>query len=1056
MRWLLVLGWMALASGAPAAENAARELRVEAAGLVQAAERTESIDGKRRLLEEARGKLLEIQDRHPSQAAEIELFLDGRRTRISLERLGEMVDRLDEVDCISSPAAGCVEALARQSFLEIQGGPQRARALRDLARAQAEAGLSRESAATFAEALEAARGIKDAGRRADALKGMAMAQAEAGSFADALRTASAIGHESLRAEALSATAVAQAEAGDIGAALRTVEGLEDFFIQEAALQGIAAARAKAGDFGAALQIARRLSRGDSRHTALGEIAVARAEAGDFVAALQTAKEIDDTGRNARARTLVDIATQQARAGNVRDARETAGGINHLAGAWAFSGIAAAQAESGDFAAALQTAEGIEDGHTTEALARDTAFGEVAVALAEAGDFHAAFQTMNRIARYYAPRASAAARIAAAQARAGHEEDSARTLAFAVEDAKRMASVSSSEKREVPRILGEIIGLQVRAGKFHAALRTAREFDKPALDLRESLARAFSEVAVAQAKTGDFNAALETARELEERIPDNGWTHHGSVEAGVRVFRRVAELQADAGEFGAALLTAGQIDDEVGRAGAIARVAELRAEAGDLRAALEIADGIDRAEDRFRAFGVIANGLRQDMHEAEARRLLAAAAELAEAAGEAESDESRRELLGKARGKLLEMRERYPSSSVKVGSLSGGREITLSSESIGEMICHALPTAGCVLELALLAATGIDDASSRDSAWDEIVAAHVEMGDLDAAFLLAGRMDDGPYGRRFLALGNIAAAHVRLGDLGAAFRAVEGIDNPWGLATGLGAIAAAQTEAGDLPGALRTSERIEGWRPWVLADIAAAQAGLGDFGAALQTVEGIEDAARRDWALQGIADAQVRAGDFGAALQATERIGDEDARTYALTEISAAQVEMQVEAGDLSAALQAAEGANGWMRVLAFADIAAAQARTGDLAAALQTAERIDESERDEILGAIAAAQAESGEVPAAYRIAERIGDADERASSMADVAARAGDYGTALQSAQEVENVWMRGWVLADIVALQAESGDLAAALQTSGRIDDASLRSRALTGLAKAIAAGE
>ena len=73
MRRLLTFGFAVLLCGGALADEALR-LRVEAAGLVRAADAADSVGERRALLERTRGKLLEIRDRHPSQSVSLHLY----------------------------------------------------------------------------------------------------------------------------------------------------------------------------------------------------------------------------------------------------------------------------------------------------------------------------------------------------------------------------------------------------------------------------------------------------------------------------------------------------------------------------------------------------------------------------------------------------------------------------------------------------------------------------------------------------------------------------------------------------------------------------------------------------------------------------------------------------------------------------------------------------------------------------------------------------------------------------------------------------------------------
>ncbi len=89
-RWFLVFSLVTLVSGAAWADDA-RRLRVAAATLVQMSERAESSQERLALLEEAHGKLVEIQERYPSESTRLLIYLGGERTTLSLDRLHEMI-----------------------------------------------------------------------------------------------------------------------------------------------------------------------------------------------------------------------------------------------------------------------------------------------------------------------------------------------------------------------------------------------------------------------------------------------------------------------------------------------------------------------------------------------------------------------------------------------------------------------------------------------------------------------------------------------------------------------------------------------------------------------------------------------------------------------------------------------------------------------------------------------------------------------------------------------------------------------------------------------------
>ena len=105
IRWLSAFGVALAVSGAalphlaePAAADDARRLRGEAAALVQATESEDSARKRRELLEEARGKLLEIRECCPAEASRFQIYLGGERVSVSPESLRRPIAELRLAD----------------------------------------------------------------------------------------------------------------------------------------------------------------------------------------------------------------------------------------------------------------------------------------------------------------------------------------------------------------------------------------------------------------------------------------------------------------------------------------------------------------------------------------------------------------------------------------------------------------------------------------------------------------------------------------------------------------------------------------------------------------------------------------------------------------------------------------------------------------------------------------------------------------------------------------------------------------------------------------------
>ena len=257
----------------------------------------------------------------------------------------------------------------------------------------------------------------------------------------------------------------------------------------------------------------------------------------FTAALRETEKIDDASYGVRAEALSAIAAAQAEVGDIAGALQTAGKIDYASAgkidyaaslARALSAIAAAQAEAGDIAGALQTAGKIGDAHH---------------------------------------RAEALSSIAAAQAEAGDKAGARATAAEALQIAEKITAGFLGTMALI-----DIAAMQAEAGDIAGALQTAGKIGDA-----HYRAEALSSIAAAQAEAGDKTGARATLAE--------------------------------------ALQTAGKIDYAVFLAGALSAIAATQAEAGDkagaratLSEALQTAGKIGNAFNRARALSAIASAL----------------------------------------------------------------------------------------------------------------------------------------------------------------------------------------------------------------------------------------------------------------------------------------------------------------------------------------------------------------------------------------------------------------------------------------------------------------
>jgi hypothetical protein len=372
-------------------------------------------------------------------------------------------------------------------------------------------------ACIFAEALLAARDIKDANWREMRLTEIAMGQVRIGFFTGALVTARSIEDVSLRDVALSAIAVLKAEAGSISEALATARELDDRSLREGTLSDItaaqAAAQAKAGFIAEALATARGIEGASSRVRALSHIAAVKTDPDLFAEALITARGIENS--SSRAWTLLEIAAAQADRDLFVEALVTAHSIEDtFRRAHALSGIARAQAEVGFFAEALATTRGIED-----ASSRVRALRDIAIFNANPDVFAEALVTAHSIESSFL-RTDAIGRIAVAQAEVG----------FIADALENINSIDDIHERA--RGLAEIAASQAKAGFIAEAVATARRGITDA----SSLSRALSNIAATDTDPNLLAEALVIARNIKDASARAGaLSEIGAVKAGPDLF-----------------------------------------------------------------------------------------------------------------------------------------------------------------------------------------------------------------------------------------------------------------------------------------------------------------------------------------------------------------------------------------------------------------------------------------------------------------------------------------------------------------------------------------
>ena len=227
--------------------------------------------------------------------------------------------------------------------------------------------------------------------------------------------------------------------------------------------------------------------------------------------------------------------------------------------------------------------------------------------------------------------------------------------------------------------------------------------------------------------------------------------------------------------------------------------------------------------------------------------------------------------------------------------------------------------------------------------------------------------------------------------------------------------------------------------------------------ALQEANSIDESFSRAAGFREIGKAQAEAGDlsaarqsFAAAIKAASSIGGTLSPTNILIGIATAQV----EAGDIAGGLRTAYSfQNVLPRVEELRSIARVQAKARDEEAAKQTfAAAIDAAgSHAHTLSKIAIEQAETGDIAGGLRTARDIDGVEERVRALYGIAekqAEAGDLraagrtvdaALALEKAHDIEPGASLGRDsrLKEIATIQAEAGDIAAALSTARNLSD-------------------
>jgi tetratricopeptide (TPR) repeat protein len=472
--------------------------------------------------------------------------------------------------------------------------------------AQIEVGNRQAARATFTEAVEIADKIANQWQRVSTFVALAHMQAEVGMFAEALNTLQKINgqsglKDSLKVKVLRTVAEVEAKAGNKGkarvtftSALKTARSIQDKNKQEDALLEIARVQAELREFtDDALETAQGIGSQWNRGRALLEIVKKRAQAEDFTVALAITSRIEEP--ESKAQALLVIAKAQAEARKLAAALETAEAIdNQLWQMWqteALVAIVKAQAEAGDFPAALACKSRIKDQR-----GQQNALSAIAKAYAKAENFTAALGMAKRMDDPLMQLRTLGS-IAQVQLEASQTEAARATFATALQIAQgaEPAFLQALALADVAEVQVKVEQKERGVTTANIAWKIAQEIDNP----REQ-AIAIALIAEVMAKAGKrkeakaiFDSVIETAQKVK------------SQQERVSSFTVIAEAQARVDEFPAALQTVQKIEWPDREAEVRAAVAKAQAKAGrEQEAHQTISTGFEIAQNHYYIWGSI--------------------------------------------------------------------------------------------------------------------------------------------------------------------------------------------------------------------------------------------------------------------------------------------------------------------------------------------------------------------------------------------------------------------------------------------------------------------
>jgi hypothetical protein len=829
--------------------------------------------------------------------------------------------------------------------------------------------------------------------------------------------AKAVAEEAKSSQAWQDIAVEQAKAGDWDGAGRTIYKVKEGVYRSATRREFVKIKAEAGDIRGAQKFLSSITWDSAKTNAFLYIARAQLKKGDKMAALASLSlctAVADTMKSSHTRgtRYYEAIKIQAPAGDIAGALKLAARIpDKTWRSWAYREIAQTQVKLGNLVGARSTMQlassGDQSGIADKIAQRYRDMGRKKL---KDGDIAGALELAALSPKCYA-QTSLYNYIVTEQIKTGDLAAAARTSDLMTES--RYGGYKAASYRK----LTEAYLKNKNPASAARTLRKAEELVPKAdkTDMAQNYVKC-GKLWLEMKNRRETQRSLERAKTAAHDIKKNHWKRKYA-------FRYIAELQIKLGDLAGALKSTEEVEANYNRWSLYREIAQAHARAGRFATAEGLAARIIDLSYQFRAYELIVG------------------------------------------------------EQVKVGKI----------------------------EAALKTAARITDESARGNAYAKVIEAQIRNEDITAASRTAALIPK--QDKRSSSLKQICSRQIETGDLAGARKTALSIPVEKTRMAKLKDVAGAQAAEQDFAGAEKTAALISDpvLRSWAQDSIAGAYAGTHDFLGATNTAKTIADPGWRSSAwttisahLYGLGDRQgAKKASDEAASSARKVSADLDrwkklnslARSYYLGGDLALQRKLLAEAAGALRRVDSAQAAGGQYGVLAdkwlalndrmqaeetlelklcaiprmrkywksgaLAGVAQTMVKAGNLTGALAVITLMPERDRPSALVKVAAALAELGEVERARDIAAG-GSPGLQTSihlSVAKVQLKAKDKSGALESAglarkagvEKPEKKDAADKLLKTLSEIQAQAGDIAAALQDIKRISGAKIRLEAI-----------